>query len=78
MRAFSNLIKGAIAKEDGGYGDEAKFLVGWVRSTELGLLPANPVSLPDHVWIAKHLNPTPDLSPGKYIAWTRRKKNVTY
>jgi hypothetical protein len=37
-------------------------LVGWVRLTKSGLLARNLVSLPDYVWIAQCLNPTPDLA----------------
>lgn len=37
-------------------------LVGWVGSAKLGLLAINLVSLPDYVWIAKSLNPTPNLT----------------
>ena len=37
-------------------------LVGWVRLAESRLLAKNSFSIPDYVWIAKFLNPTPDYS----------------
>ena len=42
------------------------FLVGWVKSAKSGLLATNPVSLPDYVWIAEPLNPTPDSTLSGY------------
>ena len=51
----------------------SNFLVGWVESTESRLFATNQVNPPDYVYIAKSLNPTPDLtesfnqsSPGFY------------
>ena len=41
-------------------------LVGWVRLTEPQLLSANMISLPDQVWIAECLNPTPHLTLSSY------------
>ena len=37
-------------------------LVGWVRLAESRLLAKNSFSIPDYLWIAKFLNPTPDYS----------------
>jgi hypothetical protein len=42
------------------------FLVGWVKLARFGLLSTNLASLPDYVWIAESLNPTPKSTMSRY------------